>query len=252
MASRGREYKARREGRIWGHRFDGGGTLVGVPRPRRRDVAAPPVHPGGADNGAFRCTPTRAHQPRSRQHRRPPRGRTRKFIAGTNLLMMAGAGPAVAQATDADRHQRGEVMIRTLNAGAAQMVTELAEDAGKRWTPPAASVGEFGGSRAVHNTQATDGTQDHEQEYIKGAPKAIVRRNTEEVQGKGNFDGLRGVLRRRLRRPYAAAQHEANEPAGGQVTDIEIGDFLTSGGHGPQHAELLRLIGTLVGLRSDA
>ena len=26
----------------------------------------------------------------------------------------------------------------------------------------------------------------------------------------------------------------------------------TSGGHGPQHAELLRLIGTLVGLRSDA
>ena len=33
---------------------------------------------------------------------------------------------------------------------------------------------------------------------------------------------------------------------------IEIGDFLTSGRHGPQHAELLRLIGTLVGLRSDA
>jgi hypothetical protein len=46
-------------------------------------------------------------------------------------------------------------------------------------------------------------------------------------------------------------RHEANEPSGGQVTDIEIGDFLTSGGHGPQHAELLRLIGTLVGLRSD-
>jgi hypothetical protein len=47
-------------------------------------------------------------------------------------------------------------------------------------------------------------------------------------------------------------RHEANEPSGGQVTDIEIGDFLTSGGHGPEHAELLRLIGTLVGLRSDA
>jgi hypothetical protein len=47
-------------------------------------------------------------------------------------------------------------------------------------------------------------------------------------------------------------RHEANEPSGGQVTDIEIGDFLTNGGHGPQHAELLRLIGTLVGLRSDA
>jgi hypothetical protein len=25
-------------------------------------------------------------------------------------------------------------------------------------------------------------------------------------------------------------RHEANEPSGGQVTDIEIGDFLTSGG----------------------
>ena len=47
-------------------------------------------------------------------------------------------------------------------------------------------------------------------------------------------------------------RHEANEPSGGQVTEIEIGDFLTSGGNGPQHAELLRLIGTLVGPRSDA
>jgi hypothetical protein len=36
------------------------------------------------------------------------------------------------------------------------------------------------------------------------------------------------------------------------VTDIEIGDFLTSDGRGPEHAELLRLIGTLVELRSDA
>ena len=39
---------------------------------------------------------------------------------------------AVAQTTDADRHQRGEVMIRTLNAEAAQTLTELFEDAGKR------------------------------------------------------------------------------------------------------------------------
>jgi hypothetical protein len=47
-------------------------------------------------------------------------------------------------------------------------------------------------------------------------------------------------------------RHKANEPSGGQVTEIEIGDFLTSGGHGPEHAELLRLIGTLVETRSDA
>ena len=47
-------------------------------------------------------------------------------------------------------------------------------------------------------------------------------------------------------------KHEANEPSGGQVTEIGIGDFLASGGLGPQHAELLRLIGTLVEARSDA
>jgi len=41
-------------------------------------------------------------------------------------------------------------------------------------------------------------------------------------------------------------RHEATAPSGGQVTDIEIGDFLSNGGHGPEHAELLRLIGTLV------
>ena len=41
-------------------------------------------------------------------------------------------------------------------------------------------------------------------------------------------------------------RHQANEPSGGQVTKIEIGDFLISGGHGPEHAELLRLIETLV------
>ena len=47
-------------------------------------------------------------------------------------------------------------------------------------------------------------------------------------------------------------RHEANEASGGRVTEIDIRDFLTSGGHGPEHAELLRLIGTLVESRSDA
>jgi hypothetical protein len=44
-------------------------------------------------------------------------------------------------------------------------------------------------------------------------------------------------------------RHEANAPSGGQVTEIEIGDFLSNGGHGPERAELLRLIGTLVEAR---
>ena len=47
-------------------------------------------------------------------------------------------------------------------------------------------------------------------------------------------------------------RHQANEPSGGQVTDTEIGDFLSSDGYGPQHAELLRLVGTLVEVNSDA
>jgi uncharacterized peroxidase-related enzyme len=40
-------------------------------------------------------------------------------------------------------------------------------------------------------------------------------------------------------------RHEPNAPSGGRARDIEIGDFLARGGHGPEHAELLRLIGTL-------
>jgi hypothetical protein len=41
-------------------------------------------------------------------------------------------------------------------------------------------------------------------------------------------------------------RHEANVPSGGQVTDIELGAFLTASGQGPEKQELLRLIGTLV------
>lgn len=41
-------------------------------------------------------------------------------------------------------------------------------------------------------------------------------------------------------------RHEANLPSGGRVTEIEIGAFLGTDGRGPEHQELLRLIGTLV------
>ena len=41
-------------------------------------------------------------------------------------------------------------------------------------------------------------------------------------------------------------RHEPNLSSGGRASDIEIGDFLLRGGHGPEHQELLRLIGTLV------
>jgi hypothetical protein len=61
--------------------------------------------------------------------------------------------------------------------------------------------------------------------------------------------------KQRSRTPGERLAHSAEKPQGCDLLvlgGIEIGDFLTSGVHGPQHAELLRLIGTLVGLRSDA
>jgi hypothetical protein len=45
----------------------------------------------------------------------------------------------------------------------------------------------------------------------------------------------------------AFVRHQANEPSGGRSTAIEIGPFLTRGPRGPQHEELLRLIGSLAG-----
>jgi hypothetical protein len=41
-------------------------------------------------------------------------------------------------------------------------------------------------------------------------------------------------------------RHHPNEASGGKPSRREIGAFLASQGHGPQHQELLRLIGTLV------
>ena len=41
--------------------------------------------------------------------------------------------------------------------------------------------------------------------------------------------------------------HEPNAASGGRPSRFEVGDFLVRDDHGPQHAELLRLIGTLVG-----
>jgi len=43
----------------------------------------------------------------------------------------------------------------------------------------------------------------------------------------------------------AFVRHEANRPSGGQVTDIEIGAFL-SGPRNPEHEALLRIIGRLI------
>lgn len=41
-------------------------------------------------------------------------------------------------------------------------------------------------------------------------------------------------------------QHAANPSSGGKVSEIGVGAFLVRDAHGPEHRELLRLIGTLV------
>src|SRR6202035_1863777 len=43
----------------------------------------------------------------------------------------------------------------------------------------------------------------------------------------------------------AFVRHQANAPSGGQVTNIELGAFL-SGPRNPEHEALLRLIGSLI------
>jgi hypothetical protein len=40
--------------------------------------------------------------------------------------------------------------------------------------------------------------------------------------------------------------HEPNQSSGGRPSRLGVGDFLSRDANGPQHAELLRLIGTLV------
>jgi hypothetical protein len=40
--------------------------------------------------------------------------------------------------------------------------------------------------------------------------------------------------------------HKANLSAGGKLSAIELGDFLSTGQSGPEHQALIRLIGSLV------
>ncbi len=59
-------------------------------------------------------------------------------------------------------------------------------------------------------------------------------------------DGDRWHLVRDAASGRVFVRHEPNASSGGRASDIGVGDFLVRGGHGPEHQELLRLIGTLV------
>ena len=59
-------------------------------------------------------------------------------------------------------------------------------------------------------------------------------------------NGDRWLLVREGAPEGVVVRHEPNAASGGAASDLGVGAFLAQGGHGPQHAELLRLIGTLV------
>ena len=59
-------------------------------------------------------------------------------------------------------------------------------------------------------------------------------------------NGERWLLCRGERLADMFILHEANEPSGGGVSRIEIGSFLLEAPRGPQHEELLSLLGQLI------
>jgi hypothetical protein len=65
-------------------------------------------------------------------------------------------------------------------------------------------------------------------------------------------NGDRWFLARDSESREVFVRHEANPASGGQSTHIEIGAFLSRVDRGPEHQELLRLIGTLVEESSHA
>jgi hypothetical protein len=59
-------------------------------------------------------------------------------------------------------------------------------------------------------------------------------------------NGDRWLLCRDTENERVFIRHEPNVPSGGQVSDLDIGTFLTRGPLNPEHQALLRLIATLV------
>ena len=74
--------------------------------------------------------------------------------------------------------------------------------------------------------------------------KELMPLDSRELYTSPNGD--RWSLARNSRTGRVFIRHKANLPSGGQVTDIEIGDFLSEGRGHPEHQALLQLIGTLV------
>jgi hypothetical protein len=70
----------------------------------------------------------------------------------------------------------------------------------------------------------------------------VVR--TRELYSSANGD--RWLLVHDTNSGRVFVRHEANPSSGSRRTEIEVGAFLSRDARGPEHAELLRLIGSLV------
>jgi hypothetical protein len=67
---------------------------------------------------------------------------------------------------------------------------------------------------------------------------------TRELYSSPNGD--RWLLVRDADTQRVFVRHEPNAPSGGQVSDLDIGTFLSRGPLNPEHQALLRLIATMV------
>ncbi len=82
------------------------------------------------------------------------------------------------------------------------------------------------------------------QDARHGAGALGIALDTRELHRSPNGD--RWHLARDPASGRVFVRHEPNVSSGGRASDIEAREFLVRGGHGPEHQELLRLIGTLV------
>jgi hypothetical protein len=74
---------------------------------------------------------------------------------------------------------------------------------------------------------------------------ALARQLAETRQLYRSPNGDTWFLARDPETGSAFVRHQANAPSGGQVTDIELGAFLSASGS-PEHEALLRLIGASI------
>jgi hypothetical protein len=65
-------------------------------------------------------------------------------------------------------------------------------------------------------------------------------------------NGDRWYLAKDLAADRVFIMHEPNAASGGHNTQIELGSFLNRSGHGPEHQELMRMIGTLIEGRPES